>query len=140
MTDILVFLSSLVSATFLPQNTNILFNERCIHHNMFKLFGFSYRLAPEHTYPVPLDDCVAATKHLLIHAHDYKVDPDRVVIAGRYRCLACRSLWLSRLPKLPNQCYSKGPGSFRKLGSTEEIQPPDTLIWLNTAICVVVYD
>ncbi|XP_066493604.1 arylacetamide deacetylase-like 3 [Tiliqua scincoides] len=41
-----------------------------------------YRLAPEHKYPVPLDDCLAATTHFLEAAEDHGVDPAQVVVAG----------------------------------------------------------
>ena len=43
---------------------------------------FSYRLAPEHPYPAPFDDCLAVTQHLMEHAKEFKVNPKRVVIAG----------------------------------------------------------
>ncbi|XP_066493886.1 arylacetamide deacetylase-like 4 [Tiliqua scincoides] len=41
-----------------------------------------YRLAPEHKYPVPLDDCLAATTHFLEAAEDHMVDPAQVIVAG----------------------------------------------------------
>ncbi|XP_028596423.2 arylacetamide deacetylase-like 3 [Podarcis muralis] len=41
-----------------------------------------YRLAPEHKYPAPLNDCLAATTHFLETAEDYGVDNTRVIIAG----------------------------------------------------------
>ena len=33
------------------------------------------------------------------------------------------SLLLPRLPKLPSQCYSNGPGHLANLGSSKKIQP-----------------
>ena len=47
------------------------------------IFDSSYRLAPEHVFPVPLDDCVTATKHFMKNAADFGVDANRVVIAGK---------------------------------------------------------
>ena len=47
------------------------------------IFDSSYRLAPEHVFPVPLDDCVTATKHFTKNAADFGVDSNRVVIAGK---------------------------------------------------------
>ena len=47
------------------------------------IFDSSYRLAPEHVFPVPLDDCVTATKHFMKNAADFGVDSNRVVIAGK---------------------------------------------------------
>ncbi|HMJ75527.1 MAG TPA: alpha/beta hydrolase [Iamia sp.] len=41
-----------------------------------------YRLAPEHPFPTPLDDCVAAYEWFLAHLDELRVDPDRVAIGG----------------------------------------------------------
>ncbi|KAG7263304.1 hypothetical protein CRUP_006354 [Coryphaenoides rupestris] len=42
-----------------------------------------YRLAPEHHYPAPLDDCRAATCHFLSAAEaEFGVDPRRVAVGG----------------------------------------------------------
>jgi len=46
----------------------------------------SYRLAPEHSFPVPFDDCVRATVHFLQHAEQMDVDPSRIGIAGTQLC------------------------------------------------------
>ena len=44
----------------------------------------SYRLAPEHPYPVPFDDCLAATTFFLKNAADYGADSGRVALLGKY--------------------------------------------------------
>jgi acetyl esterase len=41
-----------------------------------------YRLAPEHRFPIPLDDCLAATLWLLDEAPALGLDPRRVAIGG----------------------------------------------------------
>ncbi|OWF56718.1 arylacetamide deacetylase-like [Mizuhopecten yessoensis] len=44
--------------------------------------SIDYRLAPEHPFPVPLEDCLAATKHFLGNAKKYGVNPRRIGIGG----------------------------------------------------------
>jgi acetyl esterase len=46
------------------------------------LIWVSYRLAPEHPYPAPLDDTLAACRWIFAHAGELNIDPQRVVIAG----------------------------------------------------------
>jgi triacylglycerol lipase len=41
-----------------------------------------YRLAPEHPYPAPLEDCYTGLKWLVANASALEVDPSRVIIAG----------------------------------------------------------
>ena len=45
---------------------------------------FRYRLAPEHWYPTPLNDCEAAARYFLTHAHKFGVDPARIAIVGKF--------------------------------------------------------
>ncbi|KAK7115746.1 neutral cholesterol ester hydrolase 1-like [Littorina saxatilis] len=44
--------------------------------------SIDYRLAPEHPYPAPFEDCLKATVHLLRKAVKYDIDPSRIAIAG----------------------------------------------------------
>jgi acetyl esterase/lipase len=41
-----------------------------------------YRLAPEHPYPAPLDDCYTGWRWLAEHAEELGVDDSRIAIAG----------------------------------------------------------
>lgn len=48
-----------------------------------RLVSVDYALAPEHPFPVPLDDCVAAVRWVIQNgAQEFGIDPERVAISG----------------------------------------------------------
>jgi acetyl esterase/lipase len=46
------------------------------------LISVEYRLAPEHPYPEPIDDCFSGLLWVAAHQAELEFDPDRLVIAG----------------------------------------------------------
>ena len=46
------------------------------------VISVDYRLAPEHPFPTPLDDCVSAVKWIHAHARELGIDPDRLAVGG----------------------------------------------------------
>lgn len=46
------------------------------------VIAIQYRLAPEHRFPVPLEDCLAAIRYIASQALELKIDPMRALIAG----------------------------------------------------------
>lgn len=45
-------------------------------------FTISYRLAPKHNYPAPIEDVHAAIRWIKAHAAEYNIDPQRLALVG----------------------------------------------------------
>lgn len=46
------------------------------------LISLEYRLAPEHPFPAAIDDCWNATHHIVEHAAQFDLDPERIGVGG----------------------------------------------------------
>lgn len=57
------------------------YDEWLLNHDVL-LASIDYRLAPEHPYPVPVEDCYAGLVWAAEHAADLGIDPERMVLAG----------------------------------------------------------
>ncbi|BFZ00326.1 hypothetical protein BsWGS_03365 [Bradybaena similaris] len=63
-------------------DTYSLVTSNLARHTNAVVISVSFRLAPEHPYPIPFDDCVKATRHVLHNSLRYGIDSTRVSVAG----------------------------------------------------------
>ncbi|CAF0798689.1 unnamed protein product [Brachionus calyciflorus] len=47
-----------------------------------KIISIDYRLAPEHPFPIPTDDCWNVVEYVLKNAQSLNINPERLILAG----------------------------------------------------------
>ena len=55
---------------------------RLANKSRCQVISIEYRLSPEHPFPAPIDDGVAAFRHIRDHAQSFDADPARLAVGG----------------------------------------------------------
>jgi acetyl esterase len=92
-----------------------------------------YRLAPEHPFPAPLEDCYAALSWVAGNAPELRIDPARLGVAGESAggCLAAAVTLLARDRGAPRLCfqYLAVPALDDRLDTPSMMSFQDTPLW-----------
>jgi acetyl esterase len=90
------------------------------------VIAVGYRLAPEHKFPVPVNDCYDAVSWIVEHAAELGIDPDRVAVGGDSAggnlaaAVTLRAAWqggpplAAQLLVYPNTCFGMDTESVRE--------------------------
>lgn len=92
-----------------------------------------YRLAPEHPYPAPLEDCYAGLKWFFTHAEELGVDADRIAVAGASAggnlCAAVTLLARDRGEFTPAFQMPLYPMLDDRMETPSSTEPTDPRVW-----------
>ncbi|GHU78600.1 hypothetical protein AGMMS49992_29520 [Clostridia bacterium] len=58
------------------------FMPRIVNEADVKIVSIDYGLAPEHPFPIPLEQCYAVIRYAQDHADEFGIDPTRIAVGG----------------------------------------------------------
>lgn len=114
---------------------------RLANASRLRVASLDYRLAPEHPFPAPLDDCVAAARWLKTHGPVLGIEPQRIALvgdsAGANLALATMLTLRDAGDPLPRTAaliygayqYDFSGGSYDAFGGGEHILSAPTMRW-----------
>jgi acetyl esterase len=113
---------------------------RLANKSRCQVISIDYRLAPEHSFPAPIDDGIAAFRHIRDHAVSFEADPRRLAVGGDSAggamaavvCQSCRTA-SEKMPAFqmliyPATDYSRESGS-RKAFTQGYFLDKDLIDW-----------
>lgn len=99
------------------------------------IVSVDYRLAPEHPYPAPLDDCEAVWHHLQDKAKEYGIDRRRVAVGGESAGGALAASLAQRLrdkkTQQPVAQWLIYPMLDDRTAARQELDETDHFVWNN---------